>query len=351
MKTIFKIFQVLLIFSISFISGCLKDVTSPVSGKPLSDNATLLYYLEDNGDYINTDKMPSLIKADEVYSNLNDYLLIDIRSSEEYSSGHIENAVNKSHSELIAYLNDTNYEQYPKIVIISNNGQSSAYYTCLLRLYGFENVFSMSYGMASWNYDFAGEWLAALDQYNDILLTFDLELVPKPEYSPLPKVNLTGSSLPERVKGRIQGAMESDFEDYFTGSSGDATIDFTYLGDNLNDYFIVCYNDGLLYRQLILGIAHPAGAVLYTPPSTFPDLSSTTNLQTLPSDKKIVFYSTDGQLSAFAVAYLRVLGYDARSVLFGANNMFYYILAGADGLNQETFSQDKIFNYPYVTGN
>lgn len=349
-----KIIKISIIFSVmglSFLPGCLKDVTSPLPVTKQSDNARLLYYLEQSGDYINTDSAPSLVNADEVYANIGDYLLVDIRSAAEFSSGHIDQAVNKPHSELVAFLDSINYEQYPKVIIISKNGQSSSFYTCLLRLYGFDNVYSMNYGMASWNNDFAGEWFSALQQFDDILTTFNLELVPKPDYSPLPDINLSGTNLSDAVKQHINDIMQTEFEDDFTGSYGSSTIDFTYLGEHLNDYFIVCYNMGALYRHLMLGISHPDGAVLYTPPPSSPDLSSTTNLQTLPSNRKIVFYSTNGQLSAFAVAYLRVLGYDVRSILFGANNMFYYILAGAAGLNQETFSQDKIFNYPYVTGN
>lgn len=351
MNKIIKISIILSVVSISLLPGCLKDVTAPVPENKQSDNARLLYYLEQSGDYINTDNAPSLVNADEVYANIGTYLLIDIRSSSEFSSGHIDQAVNKPHSELVAFLNDINYKQFPKIIVISKNGQSSSFYTCLLRLYGFENVYSMNYGMASWNSDFAGEWFSALQQFDDFLQTFNLELVPKPDYSRLPDIELSGTSLSEAVKQRINYIIQTEYDDYFTRSFGAATIDFSYLGEHFNNYFIVCYNMGLLYRHLMLGITHPDRAVLYTPPPSSPDLSSATNLQTLPSDKKIVFYSTDGQLSAFAVAYLRVLGYNARSVLFGANNMFYNILAGAAGLNQETFSHDKIYNFPYVTGN
>ncbi len=351
MKSTAKISYFLVIISFTLLSGCLKDnVTTPPEFK-LNDSSELLFYLEESGDYINSNEMPSLVDVDEVYKNIRIYLLIDIRSPEEYSAGHIENAVNKQHPELIAFLNSINTGQYPKIVIISNNGQSSAFYTCLLRLEGYDNVFSMSYGMAAWNNNFSSEWFAALHQYNDILSNFDLTLVSKPDYSPLPEVNLTGGSLAEQVRNRIRSAMETEYADTFTGGAGDATIDFIYLADRMNQYYIVCYNMGLLYRHLILGISHPPGAVLYTPPPSSSDLSSTTNLQTLPSDRKLAFYSTDGQLSAFAVAYLRVLGYDAKSVLFGANNMFYDTLLGAEGLSAEAFTAGKIRNYPYVTGN
>ncbi len=330
--------------------GCLKDKITPPAETQLSDNGKLLLYLEASGDYINSNEMPSLVTVDEVYSNMQNYLLVDIRSSTEFTAGHIDGAINKPHSELVSFLDSINYTNYNKIVIISNNGQSSAFYTCLLRLYGFENVFSMSYGMAYWNINFASEWLAARAQDNNILSTFNMELVPKPEYSPLPDIALEGNSLSESVKHRIINLMGLDFEDNFTESSGTATIDFSYLADSQNNYFIVCYNSGPLYRNYIQGISHPDGAVLYIPPPPPSDLSSSTYLQTLLSKGKIAFYSTDGQLSAFAAAYLRVLGYDAKSVLFGANNMFYTIMLGVEGLNEEAFTESKIRNYPYVTG-
>ncbi len=346
-----KIFCFLLLLSLSF-TGCLKDtVNNPDSGAALADNAELLYYLEDEGDYINSNNMPSLADVDEVYSSLGSYLLLDIRPSEEFSAGHIEGAINLSHSGLITFLDSIDSTPYPKIIIISRNGQSSAFYTCLLRLYGIQNVFSMSYGMAAWNMEFSSQWLGARSQNENLLTTFNLEYVPKPDYSPLPPVELERGALPDAAKKRILQVMHEDYEDNLTGGSGYATVDFQDLMLNFNDYFIVCYNEGLLYRQLILHIAHPPGAVLYTPPPSSSDLSSTTYLQTLPSGRKIAFYSTDGQLSAFAAAYLKVLGYDVKSVLFGANNMFYDTVLGADGLMNEAFTTGKIRDYPYVTGN
>ena len=351
MKYVKRIFCFIFLLSLSF-SGCLKDtLNNPDSGASLNDNAKLLYYLEDEGDYINTNNMPSLADVDEVYSNLESYLLLDIRPPEEFSAGHIDGAINLSHSGLITFLDSIDYTFYPKVVIISRNGQSSAFYTCLLRLYGFQNVFSMSYGMAAWNPDFSSQWLGALSQNENLLTTFNLEYVPKPDYSPLPSVNLESGILRDAVSKRILQVMEEAYEDNLTGGSGYATVDFQNLMLNFNEYFIVCYNEGLLYRQLILHISHPPGAVLYTPPPSSSDLSSSTYLQTLPQNRKIAFYSTDGQLSAFAAAYLKVLGYDVKSVLFGANNMFYDTVLGADGLKDEAFTTEKIKNYPYMTGN
>ena len=341
----------LLLFAV-FFSGCLKDNFSPPLEVPLSDSGKLLFYLEDEGDYINSLNMPSLVSADEVFSHSDLWPLIDIRPVSEFQSGHIEGAHNVSHSNLIAFLDSINYLQYPSIVIISKNGQSSAYYTSLLRLYGFGNVYSMNYGMASWNSVFADQWFNALQQNYELIRDYYTDNIAfKPPLTPLPGITLSGSSLEEGVKNRIKQMMDEDYEDNLGALESTATIDYNILMGNPENFFIVCYHTGVLYKDIRYGIAHPQNTVLYHPPPSASELKSTSFLQTLPSDMKIAFYSTNGQLSAFAVAYLRLLGYDAKSVLFGANNMFYYTLAAASGFDAEVFSANKIRNYPYVTGN
>lgn len=342
---------VMLIFSV-FIGGCLKDNVTPPLEVPLSDSGKLLFYLEDEGDYINSAAMPSLVSVDEVFSQPGTWLLIDIRPGSEFQSGHIDGAYNVPHSNLIAFLDSIDYQYYPEVVIISKNGQSSAYYTSLLRLYGFGNVYSMSYGMAAWNSAFADEWFNALQQNGELIRDYYTDSIAfKPSFTPLPEVTLSGSSLEEGVKNRIKEMMDVVYEDNIGTHESTAAIDYESLMGNPENFFIVCYHTGVLYKDIRYGITHPENAVLYHPPPSASDLKSTSYLQTLPSGMKIAFYSTNGQLSAFAVAYLRVLGYDAKSVLFGANNMFYYILAAASGFEAEVFSPDKIRNYPYVTGN
>ena len=122
------------------LSGCLKDnINQPVS-VALESSAELLHYLEEQGDYINSVEAPSLIDAAEVYANLNNYLIIDVRTQEKFISGHIETAKNISNTELLNYFLSNDLSNYIKIIIVSANGQVSAYYTCLLRLYGFNNV-------------------------------------------------------------------------------------------------------------------------------------------------------------------------------------------------------------------
>ncbi len=91
------------------------------------------------------------------------------------------------------------------------------------------------------------------------------------------------------------------------------------------------------------GLGHIPGAIQYTPNQ---DLYSTAFLNTLPTDKTVVVYGYTGQVSASIATYLRILGYDARSLKFGINGMAYD-WAGNNGL--PIWSEVQIAEYDYVT--
>ncbi len=350
MKKQYIIFLLLSFAAFSYY-GCLKDNLTTSPSFTFNNSAELLFYLEDTGNYINSDLMPSLLTADQVYSNTDNYLLVDIRPGNQFNTGHIDHAVNVSHTKLFDFLDSANVSADEKIVLISQNGQSSAFYTCLLRLYGFSNAYSMSYGMAAWNPAFADEWLEALQQDDSLFAFYSAFPSPKPSISPLPAVELQGESIPQKAKNRIKDIGQIEFEDNLSSSEGICTINYIKFIHNLGSYFPVCFGHPILYKDFIAGISHPEGTVLYDPPPNGSELRSTSALQTIPSGATTVIYSTDGQLSAFAAAYLKVLGYNVKSVLFGANNMFYYQLLGSQNLNDEVFTQSRIRNYPFVTGN
>ena len=54
-------------------------------------------------------------------------------------------------------------------------------------------------------------------------------------------------------------------------------------------------------------------------------------------------YCYTGQNSAPVAAYLRILGYNAKSLKFGANGMIY------DDMTKSKWSENAIMNYEYVT--
>jgi rhodanese-related sulfurtransferase len=92
---------------------------------------------------------------------------------------------------------------------------------------------------------------------------------------------------------------------------------------------------------------HINGAILYDP-ATQP-FKSANDLKTLPTNKTTVFYCFTGQTSSYFAAYLRMLGYDVRSLLYGANSMIYDLMVSKNVPN--TFIPSaEIKKYPFITG-
>lgn len=334
-----RINLIYLTLSLIFLSGCLKD--NPVEMmKDMQDSAELLVYFETNGDFINSNKMPTFVKSSELYENINDYLILDIRSREKFIDGHIQGAINLEMKDLFDVVNQMKDSSYKKIVIVSSTGQSAAYATSLLRLSGFNNVYSLQWGIASWNQKFASEWFRQVK--NSFLVgRYDFQNYPKPSFNELPNVELGEGTTPELVKFRVKKLLEDGFDKI--------RIDIDQIMKTYNqqsnslDYYVICYATTRLYN--IRDNGHPPTTVRYQP---YEDLRSTTYLQTLPIDKPIAVYEDTGEISAYVVAYLKMLGYDAYSINLGANGMF-----GEDQSNSSRIIRLKssdIINYPFVTG-
>lgn len=333
--------HILFVFSFILLNSCVEDNVAPPFTGQLNPAAEMLVYFESQGDFVNSNLAPALIDAQEVNSNLTNYLIIDLRSNSDYHNGHIEGAVNSLNDSLYNFMMSIDAGSYPKIILVSKNGQSSAYFTCLLRLAGFNNVYSMKYGMASWNQVFADEWFGALSDASNIE-SYTNEDFPRDSLTDLPLITFESpkASLPDRVNSRIKKIIEEGF----------------YYSENLpseNSNYIICYGKMRLYyaRKFIVleGRGHPPGAILYMDSPDF-ELISVRYLQSLPTDQPICVYDYDGQQSACMTAYLKVLGYDATSLLFGANQLFYSRMVDEPDLREYAFTSLMINNFPYVTG-
>ncbi len=329
-----------LILCLLFTSGCLKD--NPIEQlKDMKDSEELLVYFETHGDYINNaSQMPSYLKASEVYQNLNNYLIIDIRSREKFIAGHIPNAINLKEKDLYDFVLSRKDSAYSKIVIVSETGQESSFATALLRLAGFNKVYSLQFGMASWHNDFSNEWNELVK--NGLMLgMYDFTNYPKPDYQPMPEIDLGSGKTTEIVSSRVKFLLNEGF--------AKARIDIDEIMATYNvqkktlDYYVICYAPTRLYN--IRDNGHPPTCVRYEP---YNDLKSSTYLQTLPVDKPIAVYDDTGEISAHVVAYLRTLGYNAYSINLGANGMF-----GLDQINSPRIIRLRpgdIMNYSYQTG-
>lgn len=321
----------LLVTLLLFVNGCKEKSTEP---EVIDEAKVLLEYLEGtDGGYINSTSCPAIINASEVYTYLQNnpskIYIIDVRDSLTFvNKGHIQGAHRVDIPKVLDHIKTLNTSNYDKIVIACYAGQSAGYVTGLLRLMGYNNVFSLKYGMSSWHQVFAeGYWLANVG--NSRAGQFTTTPTSKNQPGNLPTLNTGKKTGPEILEARVKELLAAGWDP--------ARISHSAVFTNLNSYYIVNYWPLDHYNM-----GHIPGAVQYTPRN---DLKSTTYLKTLPTDKPIVVYCYTGQTSAQVVAFLRVLGYDAKSLIYGTNAMIYDQMPGTK-FNPQT----DIMNYPYVTG-
>lgn len=323
MKIRLKIFFITIFLPVLFLSnGCLKE-NSNTAAPGFDNSAELLSFIELNKNVLNQESNPAAISVDEVFSNMNNYLLIDIRERSLFVNGHIEGAKNISPGVLLDSIKKWDLPKYPKVILIGKTGQDGAYVTCLLRLWKLTNVYYMDFGMAYWNKVFSDDWVNARTNYS--VRYFNSYPYKKDRYYSLPKINFINknSSANEMVEERVSLLLKEEFE--ILGMSLKEAFN-NYFDYGLNQFsgcYIMCYGPDYLYSggniSMYGAAGHPASSVYYNPST---DVKSTTYLQTIPSDKPVVIYSLNGQQGAYLMAYLRLLGYDARNINFGCWTMW-----------------------------
>ncbi len=297
---------------------------------PPSEFELLVQYLEANGNFINA-AAPTIIGADEIKENLkNDkYLVLDIRSESWFEYGRIKKSVNVKGPELLNYFeNEIDPTAYDKITIVCYSGQSASYYASLLRLYGFDNVYSLKWGMSSWAEEFATNiWVKnSKDEFTDQLET---NANPKPKKGAMPVLTTGKTDAKEILQSRIKEAFAKPYKEFIVKSP----VAF----ESPSEYFIMNYTSEGSYNA-----GHIKGAVQYQPNQC---LASEASLYTLPTDKKILVNCDTGLSAAYAVAYLNVLGYDVYNLGYGSNSYMNSTLV-EKGLNGWT--KEEIKEFPVV---
>ncbi|MDX2415647.1 MAG: rhodanese-like domain-containing protein [Bacteroidales bacterium] len=336
------------VYILVFVSSCsgdksgtkeakapLKDITTKAV-EPLVDKETqlLLDDLEENGDYVNSRLFPSLIKGGSVSdgSEPNTYI-IDIRSADEFTKGRIKGSVNVKFSDLLDFLiNDIKPFEYNRIVMVSEDGQFAAYTPSLLRRMGYGNVYALRWGMSGWSKEFAETgWLAGCSsEYQSELETV---INDKPGASGMP-VLATGLSSGEEI-----GAKR--FKDLFNEDPAYVMIDAALVFASPSDYYIINYDRRDKYES-----GHIQGAVRYKPGAT---LGIINEMATIPAGKTVVVYCGTGHNSGFVTAYLRLFGYDARTLRYGNNSFMYEKMKTEKALlSWLPFSQNDIGNFELI---
>jgi rhodanese-related sulfurtransferase len=322
-----------MILLVSIMMSC--SETNPVITSNINETEILLDYLEQNGNIVNQPDIPYFVGSDEVFNNLKgvNYLVIDLRPSVEFGLGHIENSVNVLPANILDYFeNRIEPNSFEKIILVCSNSHLSGYTTAILRMLGYTNVFHIRFGMSSWHESIAQRYWSA-NISNDLIGR--LETTPHEKNQPgnLPQITTGKTSGYEILRERAQQALEINWDDI--------SISFLDILEDPDAYYIGNYWPQALYDQ-----GHLPGAIQYNPKKS---LHSSEDILTLPGDKPLVFYCYSGQNSAYVNAFFSIMGYDFRSLDYGANGFIHQFIKETQPPGR-TFSDFHIRNYPLEQG-
>lgn len=322
-KQSFFVFVILLI-STAFFGSFSAMATSDID--PPDEFETLVSYLETNNNFINGE-LPILM-ASEVKDNMKNpkYQIIDIRTNSWFDYGHIKDAANVKAEDLLSYF-ETKIKpaDFDKIVLVCYSGQSAAYYSSLLRLAGYPNVYSMKWGMSSWREDFANNaWNKNIK--NDFAEKLETIENAKPVVNVHPVLKTGKTDAKDILKARLTELFTKPYSEFIVKS--------TDVFEKPANYYVVNYGD----QNKCEG--HIPGALHYTP-----EASLTNDLLTLPADQNILVYEATGQKAAYIVAYLNVLGYNTGNLAYGENSFMNNLLKEK---GWDAFTKKEINMYPVV---
>jgi rhodanese-related sulfurtransferase len=311
-------------------------VTSCTKEEAVNESQVLVEYLESPEsplmkDFVNTD-MPTIMAASEVktMNETNQVYIIDIRSAADFALGHIANAHNVAVADILTHIKGVDLAGYTKVAIVCYTGQTAGFAASLLRLMGYDKVFSMKWGMCAWNADFAGKWKTTVAAGNTYASQFTTTATARAAAGELPVLTTGKTTGQEILEARVAAVLAEGFTP--------ASVTNKAVFDNLAGYYIVNYWPAAQYADP----GHIPGAVQYEPKVS---IKLSADLKTLPANKPIAVYCYTGQTSAFMAAYLRLLGYDAKSLLYGSNGMIYDKMVTA---KMTTFNDAQIMGYEYV---
>ncbi len=294
----------------------------------------LIEWFEQHGNYINSAEIPAILDPATVHDLRNENMLvIDLRPGEQFHAGHIEHAQNVQSADVLHFFRHRiDPTAFSHIVFTCNNGHASGYVTSVLRMLGFDNVFAMRFGLSGWDRDIAEKyWLANIGSH----LEDDLEFSGHPKNKPgiYPAIASEKSNLTEMLFERADLLLSEALNDY--------TISIEDFWENHESYYTICYWPQHKY----INNGHLPGAVQYDPKQS---LTSDTYLTTLPTNKPIVIYCYSGHHTSFVVAYLRMFGYDALNLAYGANGFMHATMERTESRPTRTYKADLIQELPLV---
>ena len=265
-------------------------------------------YLVDN-DMDITKVLEGWIVAASAVVDTNDYSIpgyyvVDIRSATDFAAGHIKNAVNSTLGNILTTAQ--NAGTLP-ILVVCYTGQTASHAVVGLRLSGYTDAKVLMWGMSGWNSTFSGPWNTATAAGNIAVGNANWTI----------PANITASTMfdyPSFTSTATDGAGILEERVALMLSNGFQGVAAADVLANPADYFVNNY----WALTDVEHYGHVAGAYRINPLTIAGD-----EIANLNPAETIVTYCWTGQTSSMVTAYLNVLGYNAKSLKFGANGMIY----------------------------
>jgi len=324
MKRSWMVLLVIAIFAMVFVTGCKDDTTDP----ELDEFEMLSQYMLNNGMDLPAMLADAYILASDLNADPSAYFIMDIRKGDKYGpdngvwpdsptpngvtdfdDGHIVGAHSVALADVVTYeaANNTGLP----VIVACYTGHDAGHAVMALRLSGVPAK-SLKWGMSAWNGDFdlwTGHTGNAADNYPGSWITDDDTIPALPVYTVIPDIStdledgaeILAYQITNRVVDGLNGVVNADvLSDY------DSYDLYNYWGvDDWNYY------------------GHIATSYQVTPGNL-----SIATLGMLNPDGINVIYCWSGQTASLVAAWLNVLGYDGRTLKFGANEMIYDTLEG-----------------------
>lgn len=119
-------------------------------------------------------------KTKELVSNQEKTLVIDVRESEKYNDGHLENAINIPFDEFESRIDELKGYEEQNIILICNTGNKSGKASEMLVDNGFEKIYNAQDGMDEYDYEkvtytnITGKEFEKIISQNDNIMVVDV---------------------------------------------------------------------------------------------------------------------------------------------------------------------------------
>lgn len=299
------------IVMLGLMSGCTKDDDDDNgTGPELTTFEKLTTYMSEQSLDLPDVLTGWLIGASTLVGNEDDYFVVDIRSEALYNAGHIPGAHNASLADIVDYVSVHNTEMKP-VVIACYTGQSACRAVVALRMSGYSDAASLGFGMSSWHSSL-DSWSGNTGSIAVGHSNWSTDAAPDlPTFTEEPTITTTATEGADILAAQVE---------YMLNKSGWG-INASDVLDAPNTFTIFNYWGATDYDTY----GHIAGAYQLTPGAL---TIANDGLAVMDPVGTNVIYCWTGQTSSMVTAWLDLLGYDAKSLKFGANGMIYDELTG-----------------------